>query len=542
MLADAGVERVFGISGDSVLALIDALDRTAGIRYVPVCHEQVGASMADGYARVTGTPGAVLAHMGPGVCNLVIGLASAFRDSSPVIALTGARELRKIGRDSWHELDQLALLQPITKWRARITSADAAHRTMRTALTQTLGGRPGPVHVELPKDVARMEADAAAEAKLTFAAIREASRVTPNPALIARACDVLIAAKQPVILAGGGLLRSGATEELLAFAAVLPIPVITTNKGRSSIPEDHCLCIGPMGQYGTAFADSQMKEADVVLALGCRFSDVSTREWTLVPKTARIIHVDIDPKELGRQYSEEISMVGDVKLFLRAALAEMKKRDAAPSSRAPLEEHPRIVAIVKQREADRKAFFDPAAHAAIPGRPQLLVKEIIDTLGPDAIISLGAGLYARFAGKIRVQAPRSYLKSLGLGALGWAFPAAMGAKLGEPSRQVVALLGDGDFMTVMQDLETAVRENIAVTVVVFNDRGHGSIRELQKREYNDRVVGADHMMPPFDQIARLMGGVGARASKPEEIKPALNQLLNSGKPGVLDIAIDLGQF
>jgi thiamine pyrophosphate-dependent acetolactate synthase large subunit-like protein len=294
-----------------------------------------------------------------------------------------------------------------------------------------------------------------------------------------------------------------------------------------------------MGQYGNAFADAQMKEADVILALGSRFSDVSTREWTLIPKGARIIHVDIDPKELGRQYSEEISMVGDVKLFLQAALAELKNSDRAKPFRGQLEEHPRIAALLQQREADRKAFFDPSAHASVPGRPHLLVKEIIDTLRPDAIISLGAGLYARFAGKIRVQAPRSYLKSLGLGALGWAFPAAMGAKLGEPARQVVSLLGDGDFMTVMQDLETAVRENIAVTVVVFNDRGHGSIRELQKREYNGRVVGADHMMPPFHEIARLMGGLGERVSRPEEIKPALSQLLNSGRPSVLDIAIDL---
>lgn len=540
MLADAGVERVFGISGDSVLALIDALDRTAGIRYMPVCHEQVGASMADGYARVTGTPGAVLAHMGPGVCNLVIGLASAYRDSSPVIALTGVRELRRIGRDSWHELDQLALLQPITKWRARITSPDAAPRLMRTALTQTLSGRPGPVHVELPKDVARMETDAASEGKLTFADIAQASRIAPNPTLVTKACALLLSAQRPVIFAGGGLLRSGATEELLAFAASLPVPVITTNKGRSSIPEDHCLCIGPMGQYGNAFADAQMKEADVILALGARFSDVSTREWTLIPKGAKIIHVDIDPKELGRQYSEEISMVGDVKMFLQAALAELKNSDRAKPFRGQLEEHPRIAALLQQREADRKAFFDPSAHASVPGRPHLLVKEIIDTLRPDAIISLGAGLYARFAGKIRVQAPRSYLKSLGLGALGWAFPAAMGAKLGEPARQVVSLLGDGDFMTVMQDLETAVREKIAVTVVVFNDRGHGSIRELQKREYNGRVVGADHMMPPFHEIARLMGGLGERVSRPEEIKPALSQLLNSGRPGVLDIAIDLG--
>ena len=538
VLANAGVKHVFGISGDSVLVLMDAIARTPGIEYMTVRHEQVGASMADGYARVTGNPGVVLAHMGPGVCNLVIGLASAYRDSSPVIALTGVRESRKIGRDSWHEIDQLALLRPITKWNTRIISPDRAFRVMRTALTQALGGRPGPVHVELPKDIAPAESKVEMGEPFTFSDIREASRVAPNPALVAKACEMLLSAQRPLILAGGGVLRSDASQELLTFAQLLPIPIVTTTKGRSSIPEVHPLAVGPMGQYGTPFASNEVKQADVLLGLGCRFSDVTTRDWSLISPGTKIIHVDIDPKELGRQYDEALSMVGDIKLFLQAAIAEMNRKNGGKGFKGPLEAHPRIAAMIEGREADREAFFDPSANASVPGKPQLLVKEIAAVLKPDAIVSLGAGLYSRFAGRIRVTSPHSYLKSLGLGALGWAFPAALGAKLGAPSRQVVALMGDTDFLTVMQDLETAVRENIAITIVIFNDFGHGSIRELQKRDFGGRVVGSDCRDVPFHEFARLMGALGTRVSKPEEIKPALGKILDSGKPGLLEITID----
>ena len=538
VLADAGVKHVFGISGDSVLALMDAIERTPGISYMTVRHEQVGTSMADGYARVTGDPGVVLGHMGPGVCNLVIGLASAFRDSSPVIALTGVREGRKIGRDSWHEIDQLALLRPITKWNTRITSADTAARLMRTGITQALSGRPGPVHLELPKDIALVESKVEAGKTPPFDAVREAARVAPNAALVAKACDLLLSAKRPVILAGGGLLRSRASEELMTFASMLPVPIITTNKGRSSIPEDHPLCIGPMGQYGTAFASEEAKQADVLLGLGCRFSDVTTRDWSLISPATKIIHVDIDPKELGRQFEEELSMVGDVKCFLQAAIADLMRREGVNQFKGRLQEHPRIAALVEGREAEREAYFQPSNHAAVPGKPHLLVKEISNLLKRDAMITIGAGLYARFAGRIRVAEPRSCLKSLGLGALGWAFPAALGAKLGQPSRQVVALMGDADFMTVMQDLETAVRENIAVTIVIFNDFGHGSIRELQRRDFGGREVGSDSRDVPFGEFARIMGALGTRITKPEEVKSALGPMLDSGKPGLLEIAID----
>ena len=539
VLADAGVNYVFGISGDSVLALIDAIDRTPGIEYMPVRHEQVGASMADGYARVTGNPAVVLAHMGPGVCNLVIGLASAYRDSYPVIALTGAREQSKIGRDTWQEIDQLALLRPITKWGARIFSADSAPRIMRSAITRALSGRPGPVHVELPKDVARAESNVEAGEPLKFREIQDASRVAPNPMLVERACDLLLSAKRPVILAGGGVLRSGASEALLQLAELLVIPVATSSNGRSSISENHPLSLGPIGRYGTPFADKQVKQADVILGLGCRFSDLTTRDWSLIAPGTKIIHVDIDPGELGRQYQEEISIAGDVGLFLRAAMGEVKRMEGARRAPSYPEADPRVASLVKEREAERSAFFDPSAHASIPGKPQLLVKEIIEVLRPDATIALGSGLYAaRYAAKIRVTTPRSYLKSLGLGAMGWAFPAAMGAKVGEPSRQVVALLGDGDFMMVMQDLETAVRENIAVAIVIFNDYGYGSIRELQKTEYGGRVVGSDCTPLRFDELARQMGALGFRTSKVEEVKPALSKILDSDKPGVLEISID----
>ena len=535
VLADAGVKYVFGISGDSVLALIDAIGRTPGITYMPVLHEQVGTGMADGYTRVTGDPGVVLGHMGPGVCNLVIGLAAAYRDSSPIIALTGVREGKKIGRDAWHEIDQLGILRPITKWGVRITSADSAARVTRTALTLALGGRPGPVHIELPKDIARVESSVESGSPLSFAAIREAVRVGPNPALVSRALDMLLSARRPLILAGGGVHRSGASAALLAFAEAVAVPVATSSSGRGAIPEDHPLCAGPVGQYGTPFGSEQLKQADVLLAVGCRFSDVATRDWSLVSAGAKIVHVDIDPKELGRQYEEALSMVADAKLFFDAALGEAGKH--GKTRKGSLESDPRVAELIKGREADLKAFFDPSANSNVPGRPQLWVKEIAAVLKRDAIVTVGAGLYARFAGRVPAFMPGSYLKSLGLGALGWAFPAALGAKLGQPSRQVVCMLGDGDFLTVIQDLLTAVREKIPVAVVVFNDNGYGSIRELQKREFGGRVVGSDYPTPPFDELARVMGALGLRAGRPEEAGPALGKILESGKPGVLEIPI-----
>ena len=454
------------------------------------------------------------------------------------MALSGVREGRKIGRDSWHEIDQLALLRPITKWNTRITSADTAARLTRTAVTQALSGRPGPVHLELPKDIALVESKVEAGNTPSFASTRESARVAPNPALVAKACNLLLSAKRPVILAGGGVLRSCASEELLALAAILPVPIVTTNKGRSSIPEDHPLCVGPMGQYGTPFAGEEVKQADVLLGLGCRFSDVTTRDWSLISPGTKIIHVDIDPKELGRQFEEEISMVGDVKLFLQAAITDLKRREGVKAFNGPLAEHARIAALIEGREAEREAYFQPSNHAKVPGKPHLIVKEISQMLKRDAIVTLGAGLYARFAGRLKVFEPRSYLKSLGLGALGWAFPAALGAKLGQPSRQVITLMGDGDFLTVMQDLETAVRENIAVTIVIFNDFGHGSIRELQRRDFGGREVGSDSRDVPFGDFARLMGALGARVTKPEEVRPALGPMLDSGKPALLEIAID----
>lgn len=538
VLADAEVKYVFGIGGDSVIALIDAIHRTPGIEYMVVRHEQVGTSMADGYARVSGDPAVVLAHMGPGVCNVVIGVASAYRDSSPVIVLTGAREQHLVGRDAWHELDQLAMLRPITKWNARINSADSAPRIIREALTRALSGRPGPVHIELPKDIAKAQSSVEVGAPLSSKAILEASRVAPNPGLVRQACDLLLSAKRPLVFAGGGVLRSGAGEELLAFGELTGIPVATTNKGRSSIPEEHPLCAGPTGRYGTPFGDNELKQADVILGLGCRFSDVSTRNWSSIPSGTKIIHVDIDPTQLGRQYTEEISIVSDAKLFLHAAVTEIKGRNGAKPAHLSPESNPRLAALVKEREAERDAFFHPSAHASVPGKPQLLVKEIISALNKDPIIALGSGLYNRFAGRVRLKSPGSYLKSLALGAMGWAFPAAMGAKLAQPSRQVIGLMGDCDFLMVMQDLETAVRENIAVAIVVFNDYGHGSVRELQKREFDGRVVGSDCNPVPFHEIARSMGALGTQVSTVEEVRPALAKILSSGRPGVLEISID----
>jgi acetolactate synthase-1/2/3 large subunit len=469
VLADAGVKHVFGISGDSVLALMDAIERTPGISYMTVRHEQVGTSMADGYARVTGDPGVVLAHMGPGVCNLVIGLASAFRDSSPVIALSGCREGRKIGRDSWHEIDQLALLRPITKWNSRITSADTAARLTRTAVALALGGRPGPVHLELPKDTAWLN-QRLKRATPSFASPRD-RRVGPNPALVAAPA---ICCYPPAPGDSCGRRCPAVERQRRAAGAGGDVAAADRhhNKGRSCIPKT-IRCASARWDNTARRSPARKSSRRMPARARLPFFRRDHPGLSLISPGTKIIHVDIDPKELGRQFEEEISMVGDVKLFLQTAITDIRRREGFKPFNGPLAEHPRIGAIIEGREAEREAYFQPSNHAKVPGKPHLIVKEISQMLKRDAIVTVGAGLYARFAGRLKVFEPRSYLKSLGLGALGWAFPAALGAKLGKPSRQVITLMGDGDFLTVMQDLETAVRENIAVTTVIFNDFGHG---------------------------------------------------------------------
>lgn len=539
-LLQAGIPLVAGVSGDSVMAILDALyphqDR---IRYITVRHEQVAASMADGYARASRKPMAVLGHVGPGVCNLVIGIASAHSDSVPMLVITGAQESAKLGRDSWHEIDQLSLLKPITKWQARVNRADEIPRLMRTALNQMVHGRPGPVHIDIPKDIQKQKLSDAAVDELRRGALSTyfaKPRATPDA--VKMAADLLLEGHRPIILAGGGTFWSGAEAPLRELAEMTGIPVITGSKARGVLPEDHPLCIGPVGHFGIKTAADALADADTVLAVGSRLSDLTTVNWTLVRPDAKLIQVNIDPGDVGRQYPVTLGIIADARLFLQDLVEQVRAMGGYPGQEA---------SMARAEEFRRKAREEIAAILAndsdgAPVKPQRIVKDVMATLDRDAFKTVAGGIHSGFANKVDVYTPGGLIKSTCLAAMGTAFPYALGAKLAFPQRQVVALIGDGDFAMVMQDLETAVREKIPVIVVVSNDSGFSILKVFQNAFYGGRIIGSDFSSIPFYKFAELVGAHGERVDRGEDFRPALERALGSGKPAVLDVYVDRAEI
>jgi acetolactate synthase I/II/III large subunit len=536
-LVHAGIRYVAGISGDSVLEILDGMHGNPDIEFIPVRHEQVAVSMADGYARVTGRPMAVLTHVGPGALNLPLGLCNALKDSVPLLAMSGNIYSSKFGRDVWHEIDIVSLLRPVTKWNTECRSAKEVADVMRKALTEAAGKRPGPVHLSFPKDVLAAEVQPPARYEPRDLSV-PMERPEPDMQRVAHAAEIFLGAKKPLLFAGGGVQWSDACGELLAVAESTGVPVVTTDSARGAIPEDHPLSFGVVGSLGRISACEAMRGADLVLGIGARFSDISTIEWTLIGKEASIIQVDLDPKEIGRQYPSAYGIEADAKLFLAAFLSEVKKRGAETRKhKTDLAALPRIRELRKMADEEWADLMNKDLTAR-PILPQLILREAMDLLGTEAIVSLGAGTHTTFAGKFVMGRGRRMLRSVGLGQMGYAFPAALGAKLALPDVPAIVLVGDGDFMMVMQDLETAVRRNLNVVVVVFNDFSMGAVRHFQRTQHGGRYIGVEHNNPDFGALARLFGAHGERVEEPAKLRPALEKAFASGKPAVLDVIID----
>ncbi|MBI3079396.1 MAG: thiamine pyrophosphate-binding protein [Deltaproteobacteria bacterium] len=532
-----GVKYLPGITGNTILDILDSMYDRPEIRYINIHHEQVGAGMANGYARVSGEVGTLITHVGPGVCQASIGIADAYRDSIPVVLITGNQDQDKLGRDQWHELDQLGLLRPITKWSTRIERVQDIPRVLRAAFQRARVGRPGPVHVDIPKDVSATKVED--PAALGPVGPRPVStRVAPDPAATARVCEMLLQAKAPVLIAGGGVYWSGAGRELTEVAEILEVPVVTTNTARGVIPDDHPLCFGVIGQFGGTTGNNLVRRSDFVLAVGSKLSDVATLTWSLIPKGAPIVQVDLDTNELARQYPIELGLLADAKQFLAQLLeAAAKLKGRGPRSAEALLALPRIREAQAEKAAELDRFYGTDLDA-IPIKPQRIPLEVSKAIRRDAIIAAGPGVHPQFTSKIPVYQPGCYVKSTGLGAMGVAFPQAMGAKLARPERQVLCLTGDGDFHMTAQDLETCVREGIAVVSVVYNDVGYGSLRAFQRRGYGGRYIGNDYNDVDFGKLAEVYGALGARVTDPKALGPVLRRFLDSGQPAVIDVMID----
>ena len=528
-LVQAGVKYVFGMSGHSTLAILDSLSREPSIRFILAKHENTSVSMADGIARTTHDPVVVLSHSGPSAANMVTGIGSAFRDSSPVMLVTCNEEQSRLSRDVMNGWDQLTPFKSITKWSTRATSAKDIPQIMRSAFVRSRLGRPGPVQVDMPLDVAGEELGDLPQAKApSYAAY--SSKVRPDPDLAAKIVKLMLHASRPLILAGAGVNWSDATAELVKFAEMTGVPVANTTGGRGVFPEDHAQFIGVPGRWGNRTTSEALKDADFVLAIGSRFSDVATENWKLIDASATLAQVDIDPAEIARQYAVDIGVIADCRMFLLDAIEIAKPLAKSGAS-------PRAKALNQKLLAEKNALL-VANMDATPIQSRRLLKEVSAVLKRDAIIAVGGGRHSHFVGQqMTMHTPRSALRSVGFGAIGFAFPAALGAKLASPDRQVVCLVGDGDFSQSMEGLETAVREKINLVTVVFNDSAYTSVKILQHHHYGNNI-GVDFTNPDFAKYADICGGKGYRVERPGEIRPALEAALKENRPTVIDVIID----
>ncbi len=539
-----------GIPGHGCLGLVDALKNYEGqIQLLQVRHEQSAVHLADAYYRLTGIPLAVFTSIGPGAMNTVIGVASCYVDSIPVLVFTGNAHTYMAGRGVLQEIerqrdaDSISVFQPITKRTWQATRVDQLPRILQRAFTEMLSGRPGPVVVDLPMDVQCDSAEVAPE-ELDDRGLT--GRAMPDPARIERAGRLLVEARRPVLVAGGGVIASQAWDELRALAEFLGAPVITTMMGKGAFPEDHPLSGFHAGSKGTTCGNALTARADVILAVGMRFADESTSSYRrgvsyAIPPT-RLIHIDLDPTEIGKNYPTEVGIVADAKAAL-AALLEWLKAHSAPRDYRCSAYFAEIQRLREEWLAHVRAL---AASDQTPVTISRLIAELRAFLRRDAIVLTSSGnTQAQWFQEALVYEPKTNLTTGGFSTMGWTVPAALGAKLAAPDRQVVGLVGDGDFLMTVQELATAMQYRIPVVYVVANNVGWIAIRDLQAAVYGpERAVGAEFLRdgqpisPDLAAIARGFGCYAERISAPHEVRPALERAFASGQPAVIEVMVE----
>jgi acetolactate synthase-1/2/3 large subunit len=539
-----------GIPGHGCLGLVDALLRYRGrVELLQVRHEQSAVHLADGYCRVSGVPLAVFTSIGPGAVNTAVGVASCYVDSIPVLVLTGGSHTHMAGRGVLQELerqrdaDNLRVLEPITKRVWRPARVEQLPRVMRRAFREMLGGRPGPVAIELPMDV-QCEAAEVDEAALGGELAR--GRLLPDPALIERAGKLLLEARRPVLVAGGGVIASEAWQELREVAEFLGAPVVTTMMGKGAFPEDHPLSGFHAGSKGTTCGNALTSQADVLLAIGMRFADESTSSYRhgvsyAIPPT-KLIHIDLDPGEIGKNYPVEVGIVADAKAAL-GALLEFLRASSAPRRYRESAYFAQIQQLREEWLAHVRAL---AGSEHVPITISRLIAELRQFLARDAVVLTSSGnTQAQWLQEAMVFEPRTNLTAGGFSTMGWALPAALGAKLAAPGKQVVALVGDGDFLMTAQELAVAVQYDLPVVCVVANNQGWISIRDLQAAVYGlERAVGAEFLRegqpisPDIAALARAFGCHAERVCAPAEVRPALQRAFAAGRPAVVEVLVE----
>jgi acetolactate synthase-1/2/3 large subunit len=528
-------EIIFGIPGGMTIPLYDALYdclSEKGLRHILARHEQCAAHMADGYARVKGVPGVCTATSGPGATNLVTGLAVAHMDSSAVIAITGQVPRFMIGKDAFQEADIVGIATPVTKYAFQASSASEIPGMIKTAFMLASTNRKGPVIVDIPKDVMLEEVDVdySDKVKIGGYTIRSGE---PHPYAIKRALGLIIGSERPLILAGGGVIASYGSDELIKLAELILAPVATTLMGKGAIPENHPLSLGMIGMHGRGEANMVAEEADLIIAVGARFNDRTIGKMDKFGENAKIIHIDLDPAEIGKNVKVDIPIVADAKKALAALLLRLGEMGSKRS------ENPWT-----KRVESLKAHFAENYKGQDKGlNPGKLMKILRGVLPPNAIVTTGVGQNQMWAAlHYQVLEPKTFITSGGLGAMGFGFPASLGAKMAAPDRPVFNIDGDGSFIMTEQDLATAVTENIPTVSLIMDNRVLGMVRQWQCMFCDKRYSAVDlGKVPDFVKLAEAYGAEGIRIETYDEFEKAAKRSLKAEHPIVIDIPISMDE-
>lgn len=522
-LIQEGVERIFGYPGGAVLPIYDSLYSSA-LQHILTRHEQGAIHAADGYARATGKPGVVIATSGPGATNLVTGIATAHMDSVPLVCITGNVATSAIGTDAFQEADITGITMPITKHNYLVRDTKDIPRIVKEAFHIASSGRPGPVLIDIPKDVANR--------KVRFQSVDRISlpgynpTLKPHPLQVERLVKAVAEAKRPVILAGGGVVSSGADQELIQFAEQARIPVTTTLMGIGGFPGKHPLFMGMPGMHGTYAANQALLECDLLIGVGARFDDrVTMGRVDKFARKAKIVHIDVDPAEIGKTVETYIPLVGDVKLVLEAANAKVSPSQSEAWLKQ-IDEWKTVHPLSYKKHSDTLM-------------PQWVIELLYESTGGDAIVTTDVGQHQMWVAQyFHFEQPRSLISSGGLGTMGFGFPAAIGAQVAHPERTVISVNGDGGFQMNAQELAVVAIHDIPVKVAIINNQCLGMVRQWQELFYENRYSHIDLSgSPDFVKLAEAYGVLGLRATNEEEAKEAWQKALDHRGPAVVDFVV-----
>ena len=528
-LEDEGVSTLFGIPGGTVIHLYDAL-YDSKLNHILMRHEQAAAHAADGYARAGGRPGVCIATSGPGATNLLTGIATANLDSVPLVAITGQVAQSVIGTDAFQEADMIGASLPFVKHSFQLHSVDAIQSTVHKAFYIAASGRPGPVLIDFPADVQKASGDYQYSTQLDFMGYHPENNY--NVARLDEAVSLIEHAERPVIFAGGGVVCSGASELLTEFALKYEIPVTTTLLGKGAFPESHPsgLALGMAGMHGHPVANRALMAADVVVAIGSRFSDRTTGNRQRFAADAKIIHIDLDPAEIDKTVESDVWLIGDAGRVLEAIMGAMRKKIADHS------EWNKTLADIRRKE--------PMPHSSYEGEiaPWQALEAFCEITDHQAIITTEVGQNQMWAAQhCKVEAPRRFLSSGGLGTMGFGFPAAIGAAYACPGQTVCCVAGDGSLMMNIQELDTCARYNIPVKIMLLNNACLGNVRQWQYLFYNCRYSNTIYTRnPDFVALSESMGVPAFSVSSPAELRPAIEKMLAEPGPALLDVRIPQG--